>query len=135
MSPETHFLGKVAQKAIIEKDGKVLIVRNTHDTAWELPGGRLNVDELPLEGLKREVKEEIGVDIIVHEVVYGEQFLHPHMSDRHVFFMYHATLVDPEQDFVLQEGEVSEVQWIGKDELDAQEIFPLYRKALEVFFR
>lgn len=132
MTTETHFLGKVAQKAIIEKDGKVLIVRN--QGMWELPGGRLNIEESPLVGLKREVREELGVDIVLQEVIYGEQMLHPHMNDRHVFFMYHAHLIDPLQEFVLQEGEIAELKWISKEELGAQELYPMYRRALEVFF-
>ncbi len=30
---------------------------------WDIPGGTLESGELPLEGLKREVKEETNIDI------------------------------------------------------------------------
>ena len=32
---------------------------------WELPGGRLELGENPVTGIKREVKEETGIDIEV----------------------------------------------------------------------
>ena len=136
MTNETHFLGKVAQKAIIVKDGKVLIARDIRDIdEWELPGGRLNIDETPLEGLRREIKEELGVTIMIHEVIHGEQVMHPHKNDPHVFFIYRASLLDENELFDLQPEEVAEVKWITEEELDAQTIYPLYRRALEVFFK
>jgi ADP-ribose pyrophosphatase YjhB (NUDIX family) len=44
-----HFVGKVAQKALIEKDGKILFVQypvgDAAEGLWDLPGGRLNQSE------------------------------------------------------------------------------------------
>lgn len=50
-----HFEGKVAQKAIIVKGNKVLITRDSKDDVWELPGGRLDESEEPLDAMKREI--------------------------------------------------------------------------------
>lgn len=36
-----HFVGKIAQKAVIEHDGKVFVVRGIGDSLWEFPGGYL----------------------------------------------------------------------------------------------
>jgi 8-oxo-dGTP pyrophosphatase MutT (NUDIX family) len=57
-----------AQKAVIQRRGKVLLVRKSRDDPyqpgkWELPGGRLMVGESPDEALIREVREETGLDI------------------------------------------------------------------------
>src|SRR5947207_1396266 len=68
---EQHFVGKIAQKALIEKEGKILLVQypqsesNSASGKWDLPGGRLNINENPIESLKREVREELGVEIEV----------------------------------------------------------------------
>lgn len=57
---ENHKLFKVNQNAIIRnKNGEILILQK--DGKWMLPGGRLE-DEGWLEGLKREVKEEAGIE-------------------------------------------------------------------------
>lgn len=51
--------------AIIERDGKFLLVKETKVTAkdkWSHPAGWLEVGENPIEAVKREVKEETGFD-------------------------------------------------------------------------
>jgi len=61
---------RVAAKAFIVEDGKLLVLkRRPNDIQkpgiWEIPGGRLNLGENPFEGVKRETKEETGIDIDV----------------------------------------------------------------------
>lgn len=50
-----------------DKNELLLIKRESKDPhcpgAWEIPGGRLELGENPFEGLKRETKEETGLDI------------------------------------------------------------------------
>lgn len=51
--------------AILEKDGKILLVEETKETAkgmWSHPAGWIEVGEDPLEAVKREVKEETCFD-------------------------------------------------------------------------
>lgn len=57
-----HQLFKITQNIILKnKDDKVLILK--HNTGnWLLPGGKINKGENSLEGLKREIKEETGVN-------------------------------------------------------------------------
>ena len=69
---------RIAVKSFVVQDGKLLILKRTSDEvhfadAWEIPGGRLAQGEDPFEGIKRETKEEAGIDIEV---------LHP-MSVKH----------------------------------------------------
>ncbi|MBZ9687320.1 NUDIX hydrolase [Clostridium estertheticum] len=48
---------------LIENDeGKILMVKNPV-RGWEIPGGQVEVGETIIEALKREVKEESGIDI------------------------------------------------------------------------
>ena len=51
--------------AIIEKEGKILLVKEagTHDKGkWNQPAGWIDVGEDPIEMVKRELKEETGLD-------------------------------------------------------------------------
>ena len=49
---------------------------------WEFPGGKIEKNETPQQALKREFKEELNVDIEVHELItsivdeYETQILH-----------------------------------------------------------
>ena len=61
---------RVAAKAFIMNDGKLLLIKRADDDIqkpgiWEIPGGRLEPGEEPISGLKREIKEEVGIDIDV----------------------------------------------------------------------
>ena len=58
-----------AQKAIIIKDNKLLMIKKTtkdlvNPERWEIPGGRKQVGETLDEHIIREVKEEVGLDVV-----------------------------------------------------------------------
>lgn len=54
---------------ILNKRGEILLLRRAaHDSmpgAWEVPGGGLEFGEKPEDGVKREVKEESGLEVTV----------------------------------------------------------------------
>jgi 8-oxo-dGTP pyrophosphatase MutT (NUDIX family) len=54
---------RVSAKAVIVVDGKLLLIRE-NGNHWDLPGGGIEHFEDIDTALKREVKEEIGLDII-----------------------------------------------------------------------
>jgi len=47
----------------IIKENKILLIRRTKTGWYELPGGKIEVEETAEETAKREIKEEICVDI------------------------------------------------------------------------
>ena len=49
---------------IIEENNRILFVRNpNYPSLWTLPGGRMKRNELPVEAVIREVREETGMRI------------------------------------------------------------------------
>lgn len=53
---------RMGSGALILKDGKALLVEPTYKNTFEIPGGIVENDESPREALKREIKEELGID-------------------------------------------------------------------------
>lgn len=52
-------------RAIIQdQQGRVLLVRRSDNAAWVMPAGTLELDESVLDCLKREVKEETGLEVL-----------------------------------------------------------------------
>lgn len=52
--------------AVIEKNGKILIAKRRKSDRmggkWEFPGGKIDLGETPEECLRRELKEELGIE-------------------------------------------------------------------------
>mgnify|MGYP002760909592 CR=1 FL=1 len=67
---EQPLIAEVSQKAIIRSPDGSLLVMQADDTTWELPGGRMGAYEEPLVGLRREIREETGLDVSVDEPVH-----------------------------------------------------------------
>lgn len=59
---------KVAIAIIVDNDNRILITQRpahvSHGGFWEFPGGKLEGSETPLEAIKREISEEVGLTII-----------------------------------------------------------------------
>lgn len=57
----------VAACALIDSDGRVLLARRPEGKKmaglWEFPGGKLEPGETPEAALKRELREELGIDV------------------------------------------------------------------------
>lgn len=58
----------VSIKGIVIEDGKVWLRKNQRDE-WELPGGKMDEGEQPEETCARELKEELGFDTEVKDVI------------------------------------------------------------------
>ena len=62
---------KVAVAVITDEFNRILITRRSpnvsHGGFWEFPGGKLNKDELAEDALVREIKEEVGLDVVSYE--------------------------------------------------------------------
>lgn len=51
----------VGDGAVIDTEGRMLLIQRADNEMWAMPGGALEVGETPAEGIVREVLEETGV--------------------------------------------------------------------------
>jgi len=52
-----------------DEQGRVLLVKPVYKPGWEIPGGVVELNESPRQGCEREVKEEIGLERKVGELL------------------------------------------------------------------
>ena len=80
----------IGQKAFIEKDGSILVLKNLNE-GLDFPGGKIQIGELDLpEALRREVREETSLEIEIRELFvtwYNEFPEHHRNAGKKVFFV------------------------------------------------
>jgi hypothetical protein len=59
----------IAQGRLRDETGRVLLCQLTYKREWDLPGGVVEVGEAPAAGLAREIREELGVEVEVGELL------------------------------------------------------------------
>jgi len=119
---------RIAVKAFIREKNKILLLkRRTNDThkpnTWDIPGGRLALGENPYEGLKRETKEETGLDI---EIIMPIDVHHFTRDDKQKITMIIFLCKPISKDIILSE-EHQEYKWL---EIDKKEEFPDWLKPI-----
>jgi ADP-ribose pyrophosphatase YjhB (NUDIX family) len=55
----------VGAVCLLERDGRLLMLRQPHREGWSLPGGLLSRGESAADAVQRELVEEIGVRVLV----------------------------------------------------------------------
>ena len=128
---EGRFNYRVA--GLIVKDNKLLIMQDKGQPYFYVPGGRIKMNEKSEDAVKREIQEELGVEVKVNrmlwinenffkEVTYEEQF-------HEVCFFYLVELKENEDlkgnEFVVdEEGKIHTYYWKTLDEIKYINLYP-----------
>lgn len=106
--------------AVIWQDGQVLLAKRPASGLlggmWEFPGGKLQDGESHLEGLKREIQEELGAEITVGEAV--GTFKHAYTHFKVTLHAYHCLLYGSQPKAL----EAQEIRWVSPADLES---FPM----------
>ena len=114
--------------AIIRKGDKIFATQRGYGEWkdwWEFPGGKMEVGETPEEALKREIREELSVEINVGELLTTVEYDYPafHLT-MHCFL---CTLVGE----ALHLNEHEAARWLTMNELDSVQWLPADEKVIE----
>jgi A/G-specific adenine glycosylase len=133
---ETELPQKTARKplphfdvtaAVIRRDGKLLIAQRSPNGMlgglWEFPGGKQQPGETLPECLRREIREELGVDIAVDAPIVSVKHSYTHFKiTLHAFYCRLLAGVP-------QKLGVADWRWVTPAELDN---FPFPRTDLQI---
>jgi 8-oxo-dGTP diphosphatase len=104
---------------IFDGSGRLLIVNPTYKKHWTIPGGIMEANgETPWEGCRREVREEVGLDV-THGRLVAVDFLRPRRTDAGgMRFLFDCGVFEDDElvAISLQEEELSEHRLVPPEE-------------------
>ena len=123
---------QVGVKALLKnREGKYLLLRRNPkkypdmQPTWDIVGGRIHLNVSLMENLRREVKEEAGLDLIADpKLVAAQDIIRP---DKHVVRLTYIGEIEGEP--AIDEDHL-EAKWFTAGELKA-----MNREVLDGFFR
>jgi 8-oxo-dGTP diphosphatase len=102
--------------ALIHSEGKVLLIKRKFEpnkSKWSLPGGALETGESLEDGCKREVREELGLNVRIREIFQVSEEIIP---DERGKTKFHFVLIDflasPVGTRVVLNEESEEFRWV-----------------------
>lgn len=129
------FLGpQTASAAIIERNGRVLLTKRSkliiEGGKWCLPGGHIKYKETAENTVKREIKEEIGVDAKSTKFLfYHEEFM-PEIGLHSIALVFKLDFLGK----LKKNWEVSEMKWFNKKEISKLNIAFKHKDILDRYF-
>jgi 8-oxo-dGTP pyrophosphatase MutT (NUDIX family) len=122
-----------------DADGRVLLVRHV-EGRWQLPGGAVDPDERPDDAVRREAREEAGVELepgAVLGVFGGPEYrvTYANGDDAGWVVAVYAARIAAGTPAPADPDEIQDVGWFAPDEIDALELHASTRRTIELLLR
>lgn len=100
---------------------KILLTRRSFNSSflpgcYEIPGGHIDEGEEILDGLKREIREELNLSIKIGKLF--DSFTYQNKGKEIIEYIYLATPASSLNDIKIQEDEVDSYLWIKQVEIN-----------------
>ena len=104
---------------IVNDDGEILLTKRQvppFQGEWVMPGGKIDLGEPITKALKREVLEEVGLQVEVQELVDVFEHVTPGENNYHFVILYYrcrplSCVISHNR------AEVAEARWVPQDQL------------------
>ncbi len=130
---------EVSIKAVLERDGALLMMQNPKSKTWEFPGGRIDVGEEGLSAediLQRELKEELGNQIKYEVIGPTATWIIPWKGNRlgeHVFAVGFQCIYQGGE--IVISDEHSAYQWVTPESVKTLHLIEGYDHALDQIWK
>jgi 8-oxo-dGTP pyrophosphatase MutT (NUDIX family) len=136
-------LRKATMAVIVNSENKFLIGSSPRDGGFKFPQGGLDEGESLFEGIKREVFEEVGLELLDSDIIesFDEMvkyfYVKPHPETGHLGQEQSVFKIKFRDDMVLvpQDDEFDELYWISFEEFEKFDFMhrkTAYLRALEL---
>ncbi len=118
----------VSAAVVVDKRGRLLLVRKAGTTAFMQPGGKPEPGESASETLRRELKEELAVEVDEDSVRPLGSFTAAAANEPGYTVVADVFEVDLGAQVPTIGAEIAELRWVGSDDVAGIEIAPLARE-------
>jgi ADP-ribose pyrophosphatase YjhB (NUDIX family) len=125
---------KVDIRAVVFRSGKILMVRESIDGLWSLPGGWADVGYSPFEVAVKEVFEEAGIKVQPKRLLaVFDKMKHSHPPDRYHVYKLFILCKDSGQN--IHSGmETTDVAWVGRDNIPPLSLLRITKEQILCMF-
>ena len=113
---------RVVAGILQDASDRILIADRTRSRSlkghWEFPGGKVNAGESSEDALRRELAEELGIEIAAATRFHYSEHDYSHMSVAIEFFLVPAWKGTPDG----REGQ--QIRWVDRSSLDPDVLLP-----------
>lgn len=131
---EGYLTPKVDVRGVVFREEKILLVKETIDNKWSLPGGWADVGYTASEVVKKEVQEESGLHVDVTRLLAVlDKKCHAHPPD--IYYVYKMFFLCKEVGGQLTGSmETSEARFFSLDDLPELSTGRVTKKQIEMMF-
>jgi mutator protein MutT len=122
---------RVVVAAIIRNGNKLLLTKEVLESGrerWIFPGGGVNFGESLEEALKREIKEELGMEIKVEKLLGFKEAIFPKVNYHTIIFFF---LAKPLGKLSIKEKKILDARYFDLKEIESLDLVDSARWAFE----
>lgn len=109
---------EVGARAIIENPkGQVLLIKKARgigESAWVLPGGKVEFKELATTAIEREIKEELGIVFNAKFFTFDDDI----DTTKTIHFITLFFVGDVDGEIIINKDEIKEFKYFSKEEIE-----------------
>lgn len=118
----------IAHALVRNAKNEILIIRRTmmkrgeenfEGGKWDIPGGTVEALELPSVAAKREVKEEVNLDVTVERIIFEKSNLDRKKNTVFTTLIYLCRTVNQSETIELDLEEHDAYKWVSKEDIAA----------------
>ncbi|MBZ2072559.1 MULTISPECIES: NUDIX hydrolase [Streptococcus] len=130
---------KLIAHTLIEEDGKYLLIKrskikrglpNVYPSYWDIPGGSVEENELPIEAALREAMEEVNQKLQIDKIIHEDSQFDASKDTVFTRLVYAGRIME-QRDIILDSEEHTDFVWISSlEDIESDLVVPYL---LEIF--